>query len=82
MDLSRLASKQKRYRDLAFFASTEVIAPGVKQSLDKTLAAYREALAECWRKQSVTSEDVTRLDALDRELEALSNAARLRTAAP
>ena len=82
MELSRLASRQKRYRDLTVFAATEVAVPGLKQALEKTLALYREALADCWRKQAVSAEDLVRLDSLDRELESISSAARLRTAAP
>jgi hypothetical protein len=82
MELSRLASRQKRYRDLTLFASTEAMPRELKQSLEKVLARYREALADCWRRQSVTAEDLASIDSLDRELESLSNAARLRTTAP
>jgi hypothetical protein len=82
MELSRLASRQKRYRDLTVFAAKEVGVPELKQALQKTLALYQDALADCWRKQAVSSEDVVKLDSLDRELESLSNTARLRTFAP
>jgi hypothetical protein len=82
MDLSRLASKQKRHQNLALFAASEAIAPEVKQALEKALVVYQDVLAECWRKQTVTPEDVSRINSLDRELDSLSNAARLRTAAP
>lgn len=82
MELSRLASRQKRYRDLTVFAATGVGVPELKQALEKTLTVYRQALADCWRKQAITADDVARLDSLDRELESLSSAARLRTAAP
>ena len=80
MDLSRLASKQKRYRDLGLFALAEVTDPTIRQELQTTLIKYRDALAQCWAKQYVSSEDVTAIDSIERDLDSLSSTARLRTA--
>ena len=80
MELSRLASKNKRYRDIALFTQAEVKDSRLKPKLLKTLASYRLALAECWQKQAVTPEDISRIDSIERDLESLCGEARLRTA--
>jgi hypothetical protein len=80
MELSRLASKQKRYRDILLFTEEELTDPQLKPKLLTTLAAYRLALADCWKKQAVTADDVTAIDSVERDLESLYNHARLRTA--
>ena len=79
MELSRLASKNKRYRDITLFTETEVKDSRLKPRLLKTLTLYKLALAECWGRQSVTVEDLSRIDSIERDLEALCGEARLRT---
>jgi hypothetical protein len=80
MELSRLASKQKRYRDILLFTEQELGNAALKPQLLKSLASYRLALAECWKKQAVSPEDAAVLDSVERDLESLYNEARLRTA--
>jgi hypothetical protein len=80
MDLPRLAAKQKRYKDILKFTNTEVGDAVLKPSLLHTLAQYRLALAECWRRGAVTPEASSQIDSIERELEKLHNDARLRTA--
>lgn len=79
MDLSRLAAKQKRYKDLLAFTDQEVAIPFLKPHLLAALANYRSALAACWKKQSCGGDDLRNLDSIERELEKLHNEARLRT---
>lgn len=81
MELSRLASKQKRYRDILLYTEQELSDVHVKPKLLKALASYRLALADCWKKQAVTPEDIAMIDSVERDLESLYNEARLRTAA-
>lgn len=80
MDLPRLAAKQKRYKDILEFANSEVGDAALKPTLLHTLAQYRLALAECWKRGTVTPEEASRIDSIERELEKLHNDARLRTA--
>lgn len=80
MELPRLAAKQKRYRDILRYAEQELSDPNLKPALLKTLAAYRLALADCWKKQGADSTLTNQLDSIERELEALHNQAHLRTA--
>ena len=80
MELPRLAAKQKRYKDILEFTTNEVQDPALRTALLNTLAQYRLALAECWKRGTVSGEDSTRIDSTERELENLHNDARLRTA--
>ena len=80
MELSRLAAKQKRYRDISLLAVNAVQEPNLKAKLRDTLSSYSSALANCWKRQAITPEDIVRLDSLERELETLSGEIRLRVA--
>jgi hypothetical protein len=80
MELPRLAAKQKRYRDILRFAEQDLNSSSLKPALLKTLAAYRLALADCWKNQSITPEAAAKIDSIERELDALHNQAHLRTA--
>ena len=80
MELSRLASKQKRYRDILLFTEKELTDLHLKPKLLSTLASYRLALAECWKKQAVDADDAARIDSVERDLDSLYNQAHLRTA--
>ena len=78
MDLRRLAAKQKRALDWAAFAENELQEPSLKPIIDRTLAEYKRALADCWKRQEITAADVEKIDSLERDLEQLNNEARLR----
>jgi hypothetical protein len=80
MELTRLAAKQKRCRDIERYAQTDITDATLKSNVMKALASYRLALAHCWQKQLVSPEDSSQLDAIERDLESLFNQARLRTA--
>jgi len=80
MELPRLASKQKRYRDILTFTRTEVKDPRLQHELLETLASYRQTLAQCWSKEQITDQDLSMIASLERTLEAMHNEARLRTA--
>lgn len=80
MELTRLAAKQKRCRDIERYAQTDITDSALKSNMIKTLASYRLALAHCWQKQTVSPEDSAQLDSIERHLDALYNQARLRTA--
>ncbi len=82
MELSRLAAKQKRYKDVLQYTMTERIDPLTKPKLLALLKDYQTALAACWRNQGGSSDDETRLASLERVLDDLFNNARLRTTAP
>jgi hypothetical protein len=77
MELQRLAAKQKRYQDIKIFAEHEAKDPTLRAGLLKTLQSYKQALADCWGKQSVSSEDEVRINSLERALDTLYNEARL-----
>ena len=77
MELNRLAAKQKRYKDILLLSETTVQNVRLKTKLLNTLSAYRATLADCWRKQTIGPDDVTRIDSLERELETLCGDARL-----
>jgi hypothetical protein len=82
MELPRLAAKQKRYKDLLHYATTERIDPVTKPKLLTTLTGYQGALAACWRSQGGTPAEELKVATLERELDDLFNSARLRTSAP
>ncbi len=78
MDLTRLAAKQKRYIDIQHFTANEAPTPEMKLQLQRTLAAYRAALARSWiEKDALTPETEAQLANIERELDALHNQARL-----
>jgi hypothetical protein len=77
MELQRLAAKQKRYQDIKTFAEHEVKDPLVRTHLLEALQSYRRALAQCWNKQTISTEDALAVDSIERTLESLHNDARL-----
>ncbi len=79
MELSRLAAKQKRYMDVLLFTESEVLDSSIKPNLLKVLAKYKGALANCWKEQKITEQDIFVLGSLERELDALYNQAHLRS---
>jgi hypothetical protein len=82
MELPRLAAKQKRYKDVLRYATTERIDPVTKPKLLIALKEYQAALATCWKTQGGTPSDELKVASLERDLENLFNDARLRTSAP
>jgi hypothetical protein len=82
MELPRLAAKQKRYKDLLHYATTERIDPVTRPRLLTTLKGYQVALAACWTSKGGTPEDELKVATLERQLEDLFNNARLRSSAP
>lgn len=82
MELPRLAAKQKRYRDVLRYVTTEQIDPVTKPKLLTVLKDYQSALATCWRAQGGSPSDELKVASLERTLENLFNDARLRTSAP
>ena len=80
MELSRLAAKQKRYKEILHFTEAEVRDTEIKSRLLATLATYRAALAACWKAQALSAEQTTSLVSLERSLAELHNQARLETA--
>lgn len=79
MELSRLAAKQKRYMDVLLFTESEVLDLSIKPNLLRVLAEYKGALANCWKEQKITEQDIFVLGSLERELDALYNQAHLRS---
>ena len=82
MELPRLAAKQKRYLDVLRYLRDEPVDSTTKQSLLRVLDKYKKALATCWKNQGAVPEDDINLSVIERELESLFGAARLRTTAP
>jgi hypothetical protein len=80
MELTRLAAKQKRHKDLSLFAEQEVRELRLRKAFGELLGRYQDAIAHCWRAQALRPEDLTGLDSIERDLDALCNEARLRTA--
>lgn len=80
MELSRLAAKQKRYKEILHFTETEVRDAEIKRHLLATLAAYRSTLATCWRTAVADPDENTTILSLERSLAELHNQARLQTA--
>lgn len=76
MDLTRLAARQKRWKDISSYTN-EVLDPAVKKALQGALAAYHTALAESWQNPAPSTEDEIRLASLERDLERLHTDARL-----
>lgn len=79
MELSRLAAKQKRYMDVLHFVNNALLDPSVKPNLLRVLAEYKGALANCWKEQNITEQDIFLLGSLEREIDALYNQAHLRS---
>ncbi len=80
MEVSRLAAKQKRYKEILHFTETEVPEGEVKTRLLSTLATYRSALAACWSTPTPQPEADNNILSLERSLMELHNQARLTTA--
>lgn len=79
MEPSRLAAKQKRYKDILHFTELEVRDERLKSRLLSTLAIYRTTLATCWKTPSPTADLDKSLESLERTLAELHNQARLKT---
>ncbi|MEY4667387.1 MAG: hypothetical protein RL518_86 [Pseudomonadota bacterium] len=82
MELPRLAAKQKRYRDVLRYATSEDIDPATKSQILSTLNRYQAALAACWRSQGGSPQEEQRVTSLEREIDTLFGSARLRTMTP
>jgi hypothetical protein len=80
MEISRLAAKQKRYKDILHFTKTEVPDEQLRDRLLSALALYRTTLARRWETPSSTVELDSALTSLERTLAELHNQARLKTA--
>jgi hypothetical protein len=79
MEISRLAAKQKRYKDILYFTETEVRDEQLRGRLLSTLALYRTTLARRWETPSSALELDSTLTSLERTLAELHNEARLKT---
>jgi hypothetical protein len=79
MDPSRLAAKQKRYKDILHFTETEIQDESLRSRLLSTLALYRSTLARYWKTPSSDVELETSIASLERTLAELHNEARLKT---
>lgn len=77
MELSSLAAKQKRIKDLSALL-LEVQKPTVRAHFEQVLSEFKSVLAECWRAGEITAVDEHRILDLERQLEALGEEARLR----
>ncbi len=77
-DLSRLAAKQKRLKDWSRFTKQEVVDAGLRSTIDASLKQFRDALATCWDAGSVSEEMAKHIENLERSLEELNEAARLK----
>jgi hypothetical protein len=77
MNLQRLAAKQKRYLDIRHALESSTVPEAIGTPLRSALEQYKQTLAELWSKQTVSPEDSSRLDSLERSLETLHNEARL-----
>lgn len=77
MQLTSLAAKQKRCRDIRLFVQESVRSPHLQAQVLSCLARYQQALAEVWRAQGITPESLVKITSIERELEALHNEARL-----
>lgn len=82
MELPRLAAKQKRYKDVLHYATTERLDPITKPKLLKALKEYQTALTACWKNQGGSASDELKVASLERDLDNLFNDARLRSSAP
>jgi hypothetical protein len=76
MHLSRIAARQKRYKDILDYARNELSSPDLKAQFEQTLSRYQTVLARCWKAQSVSPEDAFEMDSVERDLERLFGEAR------
>ncbi|MCB0329136.1 MAG: hypothetical protein KDD70_05720 [Bdellovibrionales bacterium] len=81
-DLSGLSRRQKRLKDWSHFLETEVSNSNLNNSeirvqLTDTLKLYRNLIAKCWESESISRDDSASLTDLERQLEQLTEDARL-----
>lgn len=77
MDLSSLTAKQKRLFDWTQSLSTPFPTDALRLKMEDTLKLYRNVLAKCWEAETITSDDEATINDLERQLEELSDEARL-----
>lgn len=77
MNIATLANRQKRLKDWSVFSETEVSNPAIKRHLQGKLKEYSGALMRCFELGLVSEQDEFVMRSLERELEMLSEEARL-----
>lgn len=77
MDLSALASKQKRLKDWTQFSESEVQSEHIRVRFNEALSGYKAALAQCWKQGKISPNDEQVLADIERQLEQLDEEARL-----
>lgn len=80
MEISRLASKNKRIQDWRRFLSEETsINARVRAETEALLLELAEVLSVCWAAKSVSDKDEQQISDLERKLEELNDQGRLKT---
>ncbi|RMG41099.1 MAG: hypothetical protein D6719_09210 [Candidatus Dadabacteria bacterium] len=77
MELSELAARQKRLKFFSRILPHSLSDSRLKERAAELLNSYRNLLAKVWETQSITEDDRLKLLSLERELEELTEAARL-----
>lgn len=80
MEISRLASKNKRIQDWRRFLSEETsVSARVRAETESLLSELAEVLSGCWAAKKVSDEDEQQISDLERKLEELNDQGRLKT---
>ena len=78
MDLSQLATKQKRIKNWSdFIAEGGVQDPELRSLMEKTIQEFKLVLARCWQAKGATPEDQTAILDCERKLEEFDERARM-----
>ncbi len=77
MDLSSLTAKQKRLFDWTQSLNNPYPTDTLRLKMEDTLKLYRNVLAKCWEAELITPHDEAAINDLERQLEELSEEARL-----
>lgn len=78
MELSDLASKQKRVQHWTAFVGSEVMPEELKARFIEALKCYKNLLAKVWQQSSISDDDVRHFEDLERRLQELDWNVRLR----
>ena len=78
MDLSLLATRQKRIKDWTDFVTEGGVQdPSLKTKVIETIAQLKKAIVQCWENQKVTAEDEKVIEDLERQLQQLNEESRM-----
>ena len=79
MDITSLATKQKRALDWKNFLDNSNVSPKLKELIISNLSVYSKLLSDCWKSGQVSTSTEAHLISLETDLEDLNEQVRLAT---